>query len=253
MNRRSAPPRTTPAASLAAALKPRSSTAADGLQHRQIAVDLSAADTPQRPPERTTPERTVLGSDEHRPVVCRRALSAGLAFAVTTAITCVAAAPASAAVSAPASAVVDHGAFVIEETFGPEVISDLPCLLGKQFVETGSAVFRGTIVDLGTDGIHFSQIEKFDTTLVPVDGQGPTYIESGAAEVTSLDGHFASGMATFTNVNNDNYIAYEGGKVVGADKIRIHEMYHVVVMDTNGDGQPDNVAVEFDKASFSCP
>ena len=156
--------------------------------------------------------------------------------------------------AAPASAVVvDHGHFVNEETFGPEVINDLPCLAGKDFVLTGLAIFRGNIVDFGDDGFHFSQIEKFEATLVPVGGQGPTYVESGSAEVTAFNGHLASGVFTFTNVNNDNFIAYEDGKVVSAETIRIHELFHIVGTDTDRDGDPDIIRVEFEKAAFSCP
>ena len=184
----------------------------------------------------------------------RRALSPLLALAVTTAITGAASPAAAAAASSPGtSAVVDHGAFLIEEQFGPEVITDLPCLSGKEFVATGSAVFRGNIVDFGEEGFHFSQIEQFAQTLVPVDGQGPTYVESGAAEVIAFNGHLAGGTFSFTNVNNDNFIAYLDGKVVSSQTIRIHESYHIVGTDTDGDGGPDIIRVEFSKASFSCP
>jgi hypothetical protein len=77
------------------------------------------------------------------------------------------------AMAAPESAtVVDQGHFVIEEQFPPRVVTDLPCLEGKEFLATGSAVFRGTFVDAGDDGFHFSQIEKFEGTAVPVGRSG---------------------------------------------------------------------------------
>ena len=173
----------------------------------------------------------------------RRAM---LAVAVVTATASAFPAPASAAV-------VDHDHFVIEEQFPEAVVTDLPCLEGKDFLATGSAIFRGTVVDFGDDGFHFSQIEKFEGTLVPVDGEGPTYVESGSAEVTAFNGHLASGVFTFTNVNNDNFIAYEDGKVVSAETIRIHELYHIVGTDTDRDGDPDIIRVEFSKPKFSCP
>ncbi|HEX6757213.1 MAG TPA: hypothetical protein VF086_02200 [Propionibacteriaceae bacterium] len=169
-----------------------------------------------------------------------------LVLATTTAITGAFAAPASATV-------VDHGHFVIEEQFPPTVTTDLPCLEGKEFLATGSAIFRGTVVDAGDEGFHFSQIEKFEGTLVSVDGQGPTYVESGSAQAISFNRRSASGVFTYTNVNNDNFIAFEDGKVVSAKTIRIHELYYFIATDTDGDGEPDTVKVEFSKPKFSCP
>jgi hypothetical protein len=48
-------------------------------------------------------------------------------------------------------------------------------------------------------------------------------------------------------------VAFEDGKVVSAETIRIHELEHIVGTDTDGDGVPDSVKVEFSKAKFSCP
>jgi hypothetical protein len=79
--------------------------------------------------------------------------------------------------------VVDHGTFTSEEHFGPIVINDLPCLEGKEFVLTDAEFIRGNFVDAGDAGFHFFQIEKHEATLVPVDGQGPTYVERGTADV----------------------------------------------------------------------
>jgi hypothetical protein len=145
----------------------------------------------------------------------------------------------------------DH--FVIEYQFPEQVITDLPCFLGKEFLATGSAIFRGTIVDAGDDGFHISQIEKFEETLVPVDGQGPTYVESGGVTRFSFNIRTASGVGTFTRVNNDKYFGFEGGRVVSAATIRVHELVRFAADDTDGDGMPDVVKVEFYKADFSCP
>ena len=156
--------------------------------------------------------------------------------------------------TAPAAAsVVDHDHFVIEYQFPEQVITDLPCFLGEEFLATGSAIFRGTIVNAGDDGFHFSQIEMFEQTLVPVDGQGPTYVESGGVTRVSFNIRTASGVGTFTRVNNDKYFGFEGGRVVSAATIRVHELVRFVADDTDDDGMPDVVNFDFYKADFSCP
>ena len=48
-------------------------------------------------------------------------------------------------------------------------------------------------------------------------------------------------------------IAYQDGKVVSAQTIRIHELEQITATDTDGDGIPDIVKVEFSKPRFSCP
>ena len=149
--------------------------------------------------------------------------------------------------------VVDHGTFTSEEHFGPMVVTDMPCLEGKQFIATGSEVLRGNFVDAGDAGFHYFQIEKFEATAVPVDGQGPTYVESGSADVNVFNTHTVSGVFTFTRMNTDNFIAYQDGKVVSAQTIRIHELEHITATDADGDGVPDSVKVEFSKPTFSCP
>ena len=149
--------------------------------------------------------------------------------------------------------VVDHGTFTSEEHFGPMMITDMPCLEGKKFVVTGAELIRGNFVDAGDAGFHFFQNEKHEGTAVPVDGQGPTYVESGAVDINVFNTRTVSGVFTFTRLNTDNFIAYENGKVVNAKTIRIHELEHITATDTDGDGVPDIVKVEFSKPRFSCP
>jgi hypothetical protein len=96
-------------------------------------------------------------------------------------------------------------------------------------------------------------MEKHEGTAVPVDGQGPTYVESGNTGAAVFNTRTVSGVFTFTSVGNDNFIAYEDGKVVSAQTIRIHELEHITATDTDGDGVPDSVKVEFSKPTFSCP
>jgi hypothetical protein len=148
--------------------------------------------------------------------------------------------------------VVDHGTFTSEEHFGPMVITDMPCLEGKQFIATGAEFIRGNFVDAGDAGFHFFQNEKHEGTAVPVDGQGPTYVESGAVDISVFNTRTVSGVFTFTRMNTDSFIAYEDGRVVSAQTIRIHELEHITATDTDGDGVPDIVKVEFSKPWFSC-
>jgi hypothetical protein len=149
--------------------------------------------------------------------------------------------------------VVDHGTFTSEEHFGPMVVTDMPCLEGKEFIATGAELIRGHFVDAGDAGFHFFFMEKHEGTAVPVDGQGPTYVESGNTGAAVFNTRTVSGVFTFTSLNNDNFIAYEDGKVVSAQTIRIHELEHITATDTDGDGVPDSVKVEFSKPTFSCP
>jgi hypothetical protein len=149
--------------------------------------------------------------------------------------------------------VVDHGTFTSEEHFGPMVITDMPCLEGKEFIATGAEFIRGNFVDAGNAGFHFFQNEKHEGTAVPVDGQGPTYVESGAVDISVFNTRTVSGVFTFTRMNTDNFVAYQDGKVVSAQTIRIHELEHITATDTDGDGVPDIVKVEFSKPRFSCP
>jgi len=161
--------------------------------------------------------------------------------------------PLAVAFATPAyAAVVDHGSFTSEEHFGL-MVTDLPCLEGKEFLATGGEVLRGNFVDAGDAGFHFFFMEKHEGTAVPVDGQGPTYVESGNTGMSVFNTRTVSGVFTFTRMNTDNFIAYEDGKVVSAHTIRIHELDHLTATDTDGDGVPDSVKVEFSKPTFSCP
>lgn len=151
------------------------------------------------------------------------------------------------------AAVVDHGTFTSFQEFAPHLETDLPCLQGTAFIATGTESVRGNFVDAGAAGFHYFQIEKHTATLVPVDGQGPTYVESGNTDKFAFNTRASSGVFTFTHVNTDSFVAYQDGRRVGQATIRIHELEHFVMRDTDGDGQPDSVTVEFSKPRFTCP
>jgi hypothetical protein len=100
------------------------------------------------------------------------------------------------------------GHFSGEDHFAP-FITDLPCLEGKEFVATGSVVFRGTFVN--SEGFfHFTGIQRTSGTLVPVDGQGPTYVESGNVDKVNFTARDVSAGVQLvqTRVNNDRFLGY---------------------------------------------
>ena len=167
---------------------------------------------------------------------------------VTTLLACLVGSPAAGA-AAP-----EVGHFSSVDPIGPEVISDLPCLEGKEFTLTGSVASRGTFIN-SPDFFHFSGLEKFSATLVPVDGQGPTYVENQRPEhnifiARAVDGGFDL-VQTF--VNNDRFVGYVNGKRVSSATIRIHELQHFVGVDTNGDDVPDVFKVSVTIDNVSCP
>jgi hypothetical protein len=140
------------------------------------------------------------------------------------------------------------------DTFEPQIATDLPCLEGTQFLVTGGESFRGTIVADG-GSLHVTMIEKFFATAVPVDGQGPTYVEAPNVNKTTftIRGGAAGDQIVQMNVNNDRFIGYLDGNRVTSATIRIHQVEHVVGVDTDGDGQPDAVKVAGSISDFSCP
>jgi hypothetical protein len=145
------------------------------------------------------------------------------------------------------------GHFSGVDQLGPD-ITDLPCLEGKEFVATGSVVFRGTFVN--SEGFfHFTGIQRFSGTFVPVDGHGPTYVESGNVDKVDFTARDVSGGVQLvqTRLNNDRFVGYLDGKVVASATIRVHEVEHFVGLDTNGDGVPDVFKVSVNNHDFSCP
>jgi hypothetical protein len=156
--------------------------------------------------------------------------------------------------TAAQATVLDHGRFSSDESVGPMLISDLPCLEGKEFMLTGTESISGQFVERA-NGFHVSFHEKHTGTAVPVDGQGPTYVERGNADHTAFTDRslVGNGQVTLTHVNNDNFFGFEDGKLVASATIRIHELEHFVAVDTDGDGQPDTVKVDFAIDNVSCP
>jgi hypothetical protein len=146
------------------------------------------------------------------------------------------------------------GHFSSVDPIGPEVISDLPCLEGKEFMLTGSVSSRGSFVN-SVDFFHFTGMEQFSATLVPVDGQGPTYVERNRPAHITLTARRVSGFINLvqTEVNNDRFDAYVDGKRVSSATIRIHEVQHFVGSDTDGDNFPDVFKVSVTVDKVSCP
>jgi hypothetical protein len=61
--------------------------------------------------------------------------------------------------------VADQGSFSRFEVL-PEIITDLPCLEGSEFVANGTEAVRGHFVD-SAEGFHFEQTEKHTGSSFP--------------------------------------------------------------------------------------
>jgi hypothetical protein len=148
--------------------------------------------------------------------------------------------------------VADQGSFSRFEVL-PEIITDLPCLEGSEFVANGTEAVRGHFVD-SAEGFHFEQTEKHTGEFVPVGG-GLTYVEQGNVEkiVVNRRPLGAGGVINFTLVNNDAFVVIEDGHIVAQATIRIHELERFTGVDTDGDGFADRVRVDFYKPRLSCP
>ena len=141
--------------------------------------------------------------------------------------------------------------FSTVDQLGPEVAADLPCLEGKEFTLTGSVSIRATDV-VAEDFFHFSVIQRFSVTLVPVDAQGPTYVESGNVDHISSTGRLDKAFVD-THVISDRFLGYVDGKLVASATLRIHELQHIVAVDTDGDFIPDVFKVSVSIGDVSCP
>ena len=140
-----------------------------------------------------------------------------------------------------------------EESFGPEVIADLPCLEGTEFTLTGGVRFSGTFVG-SDDSVNWHLTRRFFGRLVPLTGEGPTYVESGSVEQFNVSFRAASAGTTIvqTRVNNDRFLGYLDGKLVASATVRIHEVEHFVGLDTDGDDIPDEFKVSVVIDDVSC-
>jgi hypothetical protein len=153
-----------------------------------------------------------------------------------------------------AAAPPEVGHFSGVDTFGPDLVTDLPCLEGTEFIGTGSEIFRGSFVN-SEDYFHFSGTNRFTATLVPVSGEGPTYVEGGNVEKINFTARAvpAGERINSTNIINDQFIGYVDGKRVTTATIRIHEVEHFVGVDTNGDNVPEFFKVSVTIDRVSCP
>ena len=168
---------------------------------------------------------------------------------VLVAVSCALGVPAATAASPP-----EVGHFSGSVTFDPQVVTDLPCFEGKAYSVTGGESFRGTFV-AKDDAFTVTNQEKFFGTAVPVDGQGPTYVEAPNVNKTNFTTRTVSSgdEIVFNNVNNDRFIGYLDGVRVSSATIRIHQLVHYVGLDTDGDGAVDSFKVSVTIDHISCP
>jgi hypothetical protein len=146
----------------------------------------------------------------------------------------------------------DQGSFSRFEVL-PEIITDLPCLDGSEFVANSTEAVRGHFVD-SAEGFHFEQTEKHTGQFVPVGG-GPTYVEQSNVEkiVVNRPPLGGGGVINFTLVNNDAFVVIEDGHIVAKATIRVQELERFTGVDTDGDGFADRVRVDFSRARLGCP
>jgi hypothetical protein len=158
-----------------------------------------------------------------------------------------------AASSSAEATVLDQGSFSRFEVFPEQIVTDMPCLEGTEFLGTGTEAVRGHFVNTA-QGSHFEQTEKHTARLVPV-GDGVTYIEKSNVESIVFNGPplGGDGVINFTLVNNDAFVAIEDGHIIGEATIRIHELERFTGIDTDGDGLADRVKVDFSNVRLSCP
>jgi hypothetical protein len=152
-----------------------------------------------------------------------------------------------------AATVTDHGTVRTFTTSGPEIVTDVTCQEGEPYLVTGSEAITVHFVE-AEEGLHVSVHEHHEGTAVPVDGTGLTYVENGNTDHRVVNVNFVNGFVVFSFVNNDSFVAYRDGKLDASSTLRIHEQEQFVGVDTDGDGVPDVVRVQFSKSRFSsCP
>ena len=166
--------------------------------------------------------------------------------------TCVLAATFAIGAAPAAAAPNDQRPITTVDTFPPHVVTDLPCLEGEEFVATGKVTARVRFVQ-DEKGLHFVFWARNEGTVVPVDGTGLTYVESGNVDRRAVNVNLINGVFVSSFINNDSFVAYQDGKVDASSTIRIHEHEQFVGFDTDGDGVPDVVRVEISNVRLSCP
>ena len=147
----------------------------------------------------------------------------------------------------------DQGWIRISSTFGPEIVNDVECQEGTDYVVTGTEEIRIHFVDTDA-GVHFTLWETHTGTAVPADGTGITYVESGNIERAAGLTNFVNGVYVFSFVNTDSFVAYQDGMLEATSTIRILNRQQFVAFDTDGDGVPDVVRVDITEDRFTtCP
>lgn len=173
--------------------------------------------------------------------------------ATSVLIACVAAL-AAAAVSAQAEPAT-HEAFSAVETVGPETITDMPCMEGREFTLTGSVRTAARITRQTTGlGFHFDATETFDMTLVPNDGVGPVYVEHGV-ERTSFNADEHNTVFNLTVPFHDTFVAYDAaGRRVAGQTIRFHGLTRMLVEVNDADpATAPRIKVDFQRDRLDCP
>ena len=148
---------------------------------------------------------------------------------------------------APAAAVLTRFSFSHTDVFP---VSGYFCLPDSVGTATQTETSTGRIVETPSGVFTVHGVDTFDIHVVFPDG---TYVQSGRINRDLNSFVLNSPLTVSTTAIQDFETIYNAqGQPVG--KIEIHEIIHVTYTDLNGNGQPDpgEITVQFDRISLRC-
>jgi hypothetical protein len=140
------------------------------------------------------------------------------------------------------------------QVIAPQVISDLPCFEGTDYVLTGTVLssWRSSVQNAnGT--FHYDLTEVFDSKLVPVNGDGTTWVEHGT-ERTSFNSSETNTVFNLTVPMHDTFVGYDSdGNRIAGNGIRVQGVTRLMQEDKDGVPPASRTKVDFTREKLSCP